>query len=71
MILMTLQITGKRGNKMECRHVFCVKCIHWEELAETVIKETAVPDICQECYPYDFEDSRDTDLRTKYEENNV
>ena len=60
------RITGKRGNRMEYRHVFCVNCIHWEELAESVIKETDLPDICGECYPYDFEDSRGNDLRTKY-----
>lgn len=51
------------------RHVYCVNCVYWEELAETIMRDSDdVPDVCKKCYPYDFEDSRGNDLRTKYKE---
>ncbi len=56
---------------MEYKHVYCVNCIRGDKLVEAIVKELDIPKICEECYPYDFEDSRGNDLRIKYEEKHL
>ena len=48
------------------QHVYCTDCIYGEQLIECIINEDNLPGKCQNCYPYDPEDSRSIELRINY-----
>jgi len=60
---------------MERHHVYCTCCIYGNKLINSLYKKDrpddpieASPLICRNCYPWNLEDSRSSDLRKNYKE---
>jgi hypothetical protein len=49
-------------------HVYCTECKYGEQLIESIFDNNNIPTECEDCYPYDPEDSRDISLRKNYQE---
>lgn len=47
-------------------YVYCTDCENGEKLIGTIIKETNLPQLCQNCYPYNPEDSHPISIRINY-----
>lgn len=49
-------------------HVYCTKCINWKDLIDAIINDSLIPKECDNCFPYDPEDSRPLYQRKNYKE---
>lgn len=47
-------------------HVYCTNCFYGKELINSVDGDTKTPACCEDCYPYDFEDSTPLEDRPNY-----
>jgi len=60
--------------KIDCpdekdKHVYCFDCINGQDLLNAVmLKSKTIPKDCDECYPWNPEDSFPLKERTKYKE---
>jgi len=47
-------------------HVYCTECKYGEKLIDSIINKSNMPNICDNCYPYDPEDSKPFHMRRNY-----
>ena len=56
---------------MKDTHVYCKNCTKGEDLIQSIVDGTDIPTGCNDCHPYNPEDSTSHDKRPNYNENRM
>lgn len=57
--------------KKENYHVYCTNCQSWRELLKSIMCDFEVPKQCEDCYPYNPEDSFELSIRKNYKKQDL